>query len=404
MCVKFTSMSLWFFLIQSVDKGGGRQKRWFLLSGVGLLFMVVGWPWLAGGEETQPQHASTQVFVGTCGDGVVHPGQECDDGWENNIGVYSITIDGRTCGPDCKWYAYCGDGIVQSEHGEECDDGTNTDDGFCSADCKVIEGEPDAPDSRGGSGGGGGGGSFSPGSDEPIGPTAVTVQGRAYPNTSVNILKDGTAIGVVSTDSRANFTFTTDDVSPGATTFGFWAEDNLGLRSISYTTTFQVSEGAETTVNGVFIPPTIEIDEVEVDPGQVMEIYGQTAPEVDVSTHIHSEAKAVEETRSDPDGNWRLEFDTSALERGHHTAKSKYQFEEGGSTQNSSFSRSISFFLGVPAESQLTADLNDDGQVNLADFSILLFHWGTASSLADINNDSTVGLADFSIMLFQWTG
>jgi hypothetical protein len=50
------------------------------------------------------------------------------------------------------------------------------------------------------------------------------------------------------------------------------------------------------------------------------------------------------------------------------------------------------------------ADLNCDGLVNLIDFSILLFHWGTSNPIADINGDGTVDLIDFSIMLFNWTG
>jgi len=40
----------------------------------------------------------------------------------------------------------------------------------------------------------------------------------------------------------------------------------------------------------------------------------------------------------------------------------------------------------------------------LVDFSILLYNWGTANSAADINGDGTVSLADFSIMMYYWTG
>lgn len=47
-------------------------------------------------------------------------------------------------------------------------------------------------------------------------------------------------------------------------------------------------------------------------------------------------------------------------------------------------------------------DLNNDGWVNLTDFSILLFYWNTSSPIADLNNDGKVNLTDFSIMLFHW--
>ncbi len=341
----------------------------------------------------------TEVFVGICGDGVVYPGQECDETEEFNIGEYSLTIEGRTCSPECRWFAYCGDGIVQPEHEEECDDGTNTDEGFCTADCKALP--PVSPSGTSG----GGGGSYNPGVDEPVPDTFITVEGRAYPNSNVNVLKDGNVIGVVSSDSRARFSFSTDGITPGVATFGFWAEDRLGLRSISYTVTFEVSEGASTIVSGVFIPPTIDMDETVVDPGDLIRVFGTSVPGVNVETHVHSETKLIKNSEANDNGQWELELDTSLLEIGQHTARAMFNLEGDGTVLESSFSRAKTFFVGVDApDSDLTADLNKDGKVNLADFSILLFHWGTMSSVADINMDNKVGLADFSIMLFQWTG
>ncbi len=368
---------------------------------VPFLCLLAGLFFFGGSFELKAQQmntAPTEVFIGVCGDGEVHPGQECDDGEENNIGEYSDSIDGRTCNPDCTWAPYCGDGTVHSEFGEECDDGTNTDEGFCTADCQALPPESPAPGSSGG------GGSFDPGSDEPMAATVVTLEGRAYPNSNVNILKDGETIGVVSSDSQARFSFTTDDVEPGVTTFGLWAEDNLGLRSISHTVTFDVSEGASTIVSGVFLPPTIDIDNTTVSPGSEFEVFGQSAPEVDIQTEVHSEAILTQEVESDEDGNWTMTIDSSPLEIGQHNARAQFRLEEEGDILESSFSRSIAFFVGDGEPSELTADLSGDGLVNLADFSILLFHWGTDNPIADINDDGSVGLADFSIMLFQWTG
>jgi hypothetical protein len=58
----------------------------------------------------------------------------------------------------------------------------------------------------------------------------------------------------------------------------------------------------------------------------------------------------------------------------------------------------------------LSADLNCDGSVNLADHAILMSFWGKDPSGAnscqspDINQDGKVNLADQSIMMSQWTG
>jgi len=42
--------------------------------------------------------------------------------------------------------------------------------------------------------------------------------------------------------------------------------------------------------------------------------------------------------------------------------------------------------------------------VNITDFSILLYWWGTDNACADQNHNGTVDLIDFSIMMYYWTG
>jgi fibro-slime domain-containing protein len=65
-----------------------------------------------------------------CGDGEVAPGEECDDG-PNNRGGYN------ECTPDCRLGPRCGDGIVQEQYGEVCDDGVNDGAyGGCAANCQ----------------------------------------------------------------------------------------------------------------------------------------------------------------------------------------------------------------------------------------------------------------------------
>ncbi len=49
------------------------------------------------------------------------------------------------------------------------------------------------------------------------------------------------------------------------------------------------------------------------------------------------------------------------------------------------------------------SDLNQDDKVNLYDFSIFLFWWGSNYSNADLNCDGKVNLYDFSILLSDWT-
>jgi len=72
-----------------------------------------------------------------CGDSKVDSqfGEQCDDG--DNRTTYGHT---QGCGAGCQIVPYCGDGKVDSLFGEECDDGdrNGADDSGCSAECLFV--------------------------------------------------------------------------------------------------------------------------------------------------------------------------------------------------------------------------------------------------------------------------
>jgi len=68
---------------------------------------------LAGFDRT------TSICRSVCGDGIVTPDEACDLGKDGNTGAYG------TCNPDCTLAPYCGDAKVDTENGEQCDDGVN---------------------------------------------------------------------------------------------------------------------------------------------------------------------------------------------------------------------------------------------------------------------------------------
>src|SRR4051812_38829963 len=96
----------------------------------------------------------------TCGNGIVDPGEECDDGNHMSGDGCSVncvsercgngilgdiadeecddgnTIDGDYCSALCK-IERCGNGRLDRAHGEQCDDGNNTDEDGCSATCML---------------------------------------------------------------------------------------------------------------------------------------------------------------------------------------------------------------------------------------------------------------------------
>ena len=73
-----------------------------------------------------------------CGDGILQRdnGEECDDGLENDDEMPDA------CRTNCR-AARCGDGVTDSD--DECDDGNGEDEDFCSNDCLLVPDDPCSP-------------------------------------------------------------------------------------------------------------------------------------------------------------------------------------------------------------------------------------------------------------------
>jgi cysteine-rich repeat protein len=347
--------------------------------------------------------ATTTLTISICGDSLVDSNEECDV--PGQTGGYSTTILGRQCTEQCLYDSYCGDSVLQTIHGETCDDGNNTSGDFCSDVC-ILEPAAGGGGSTSGSSGGGGGGKPT----EDYGDTSVSVSGKAYPNVTVNILEDGDTIGTVRANSSGDFQFS-NEAQPGATTYGFWANDVNGTRSTTFNTTFDVTQGAVTTVSGIYLPPTLKLSATSIEGGGSITFSGQTVPNARVSIHVDNN-KIVESAPADASGKWSFTMAGSRAGQGSHTVKVKFELTEGVSAtvkRESTFGALQSFGVGTAAQAVAgSSDLNRDGKVNLIDFSILIFWWGTnggnSNPPADINQNAKVGLEDFSILLFNWTG
>lgn len=379
---------------------------------LGVLFLLSAFCFL----PPTPLHAiiaTTTISISICYNGIIDVAEVCDDGLFNT-GAYGSTTATRHCNSTCSGFGpYCGDGILQALYSEQCDDGNAINGDLCTNQC-VQESPPistttppqPAPPPPPPPGGGGGGGGVIDGTIPVRALTRVILEGKAYPNTSVNVLKDGQVVGVVASDSSANFSYEVSNATPGPTTFGFWAVDGRGIRSITYTTTFQVTQNAVTTVSNVFLPPTIDLSAKKVSLGSPVEVFGSTAPLAKVSLFIDREKTARISATSTGAGLWSASVPTELLpDEAFHAVKAIFELLTTGEYAKSGFSQAVNFYIGSrDVNLPKNGDLNGDGKVNLIDFSILLFHWNSDSAVADLNSDGKVGLTDFSIQLFNWTG
>lgn len=260
------------------------------------------------------------------------------------------------------------------------------------------------PTATGSGGGGGGGGSYYV---APV--TSVVFTGRAYPKSTVTLLKDAQVSATTIAGPDANFNVTLSGLSGGNYIFSVYSEDNKGTRSSLLTFPVNVTSGATTNVSGIFIAPTIAVDKSAVKRGDNVAIFGQSVPNSEVTISVNSEEEFFNKIKADAGGAYLYNFDTSPLETGQHFTKSKTAL----SGEISSFSQVIGFAVGtknilaqLPIKAPAKGDSNNDSRVNLVDFSIVAYWYKRPSPpvSADLNSDGKVDLIDFSIMAFYWTG
>jgi hypothetical protein len=243
--------------------------------------------------------------------------------------------------------------------------------------------------------------------------SGITFSGRAYPKSSVTLLKDAQVVSTTIAGPDSKFKIELSGLSVGNYNFSVYSEDKNGTRSSLLSFPVSITTSTNTNISGIFIAPSISVDKSEVKKGDNIAIFGQSSPESSVLIQVNSEEEHFVTTPSDKDGVYLYNFDSSILELGKHTTKSK-------STVNnevSSFSNSVSFAVGnknvsvLKSKCPAKADLNNDCKVNLIDFSIAAFWYRkTLSSLFSkveaekLNGDNKITLVDFSIMAFYWTG
>lgn len=367
----------------------------FAVVGVAMFFLIASAFFYALRLNAYNATLIMTVEISVCGNGEVQGGEECDG--LDLAGASCVTLGygpgTLSCEPACEFDTslcgaapFCGDFLCSN--GENCS--------TCSNDCGQCP--------SGGGGGGGGGASY-------IMPSAVTFSGRAYPLSAVTILKDGKKVMTTVSGPDARFAVTLTDLVSGNYSFSVFGEDSEGRRSSPFTFPIYISSGASTTISGIFLSPLIDVDKTEVRRGDTISIFGKTVPESAVTIVVNSENEIFLNTESDAAGVYFYNFDTSVLEIGSHLAKSKAAYE----TRVSDFGKAIGFSVGnknvTKKGERKLSDLNNDGRVNIVDFSILMFWFNrplTAESKlleADrLSGDGKVNLTDFSILMFHWTG
>jgi len=273
----------------------------------------------------------------------------------------------------------------------------------------VAPSPPPPPPPAGGGNSGSSGGSVSP----PVtssGTATVNFSGRAYPRSTITLLKDAQVMTSTVADANAAFQISLSNMSGGNYIFSVYSEDSAGNRSSLLSFPVSLTAGATTNIGGIFISPTINVDKSQVKQGDTLTIFGQSSPQSSITITVNSNTELFLQAKSDAIGAYLYNLDTSPLEMGSHTTKSKAAV----AGEISDFGQTVAFTVGTQNIIKKATpacgigDINCDGHVNLIDFSIMAYWYQrtltTAGTKADLNHDNKVNLIDFSILASHWTG
>lgn len=253
--------------------------------------------------------------------------------------------------------------------------------------------------SSGGGGGGGGSGSI-------IGST-VKLTGVSFPNAKLKLLKDGQVTTSLIANNDGTFSIIVNNLPGGAYQFAIYAEDNTGTTSSSYVVNVLVSGSQVYPFNEIIVPPTLNTNLTTIGQDQHLVMYGYGPAG---STILFSVPGSLDlgSTIADSTGFYQFEL-ANNLPPGSYQVRARAQLGD----RQSMYSKpvAITFYTGAivpppPTQYKVCVDYNQDGRVNLVDFSILLFWFGKTDmpTRIDCNGDRLIDIKDFSILMYFWTG
>ncbi|HBI25381.1 TPA: hypothetical protein DDX30_01165 [Candidatus Wolfebacteria bacterium] len=243
-------------------------------------------------------------------------------------------------------------------------------------------------------GGGGGGGSVY------VAPT-VTFSGRAYPGASVSLFAriGGQDIPLErNIEVRADGTFTIDfsGALRGLESFGLAILDKDGnVAQIKTYTMDKITRATEQ--KNLYIAPTAGLIQRTVTIGNNAGIAGSAAPGSVIRAEVDGQPVAAQ-AQVGNDGTYRLLVNTNGLAYGGHIIRMKQVDKDG---IESDWSPSKVFMVSRALVTQ--ADLNNNGGIDIGDWSIFLTRFASTDTEArkqvDLNNDGKVDISDFSVFI-----
>jgi len=230
----------------------------------------------------------------------------------------------------------------------------------------------------------------------------ISFSGRAYPEAKLSIIavKEGepTIEKESVSSSNGNFEIVFDGLASGSAAYALLVQDKDGRTAQTKIYNLNLlNSSSELDINDILVSPTIGFSRSTITKGDFLAIIGYATPKSKVVIEVDGQEIATSVVAG-ADGSYKYLYNTALLGLGSHTIRASQTTSDG---VQSEFSPQKVFFttnLAVPK-----TDFNNDGKLNITDWSIFLSHWFSADSatrlLDDLNGDGKLNATDFSIFI-----
>ncbi len=246
------------------------------------------------------------------------------------------------------------------------------------------------------SSGGGGGGSAST-------PASIVFSGKAFLGATLGIYlmgqESGQALIGDEFKTQADGSFKKEITSPieGKTLYGLLIKDQNGNIGKSKFFTYDIRYNTTIKQENILFAPIIKINKSAFVRKEFLSAFGYAAPSSKVELLV--DGKVYADTQATDIGQYQIFADTNNMPLGIHTLRTRQIDTPSKTTSDVSEAKIIR--MGIFSFSNI--DFNQDGQINVSDWSIFLSQWSSSDitiRLADdINGDGKLDASDFSVFL-----
>lgn len=234
----------------------------------------------------------------------------------------------------------------------------------------------------------------------------IRISGFTAPTTFVSFIEGENVIGTDLAGQLGIFSKVFTAMEPGTYSISLYGIDEDSRATSIVPLTINAPAYQTTTVSNLLLSPTIEINSTSIPQGAPIYATGSAYPGTSITLFTDTPLRTYNASTS-ASGDWTTTIsDTASYNPGDYRL---YTLAQSGGLQSLT-SRTIVFSItSASSSSSGTAcgnisqgDLNCDSDIDLTDFSILMFYWATTNATADINSDGVVNLTDFSILMYYW--